>query len=79
MRTRRFFAAAVLAAVTLCVGALDAPPPQFTADEATAQHVIEHPGTAQFYRAVGWGWRASWALSRPFTAPHFSTRFVIAL
>ena len=79
MRTRRFFAAAVLAAVTLCVGALDAPPPQFTADEATAQHVIEHPGTAQFYRAAGWGWRASWALSRPFTGIHFGVSITMAL
>lgn len=62
MKTRRFLAAAVLAALTLYSGGLEAPPPQPTTDEASAQ-AIDGPDTAQWLRGAGISWKESWRFS----------------
>lgn len=62
MKARRHLAAAVLAAVTLCVGTLNAPLPQSTANEATTQ-VIDGPGTAQWLLIIGFSRSVAWHAS----------------
>lgn len=61
MKTRRFLAAAVLAALTLYSGGLEAPPTQPT-DKASTQ-VIDGPDTAQWLRGAGISWKESWRFS----------------
>lgn len=54
MRTRRFLAAVVLAALPLVAGALDATP---------AQHVIERPDGPRWLHSLGLDWDYALALS----------------
>ena len=54
MRTRRFLAAVVLAALPLFAGALDATP---------AQHVIERPDGPRWLHSLGLDWDYALALS----------------
>lgn len=55
MRTRRFLAAAVLAALPLVAGALDATP---------ARGVIERPDDPRWLHALGVDWRYSLYVGR---------------
>ena len=77
MKTRRLLAAAVLAALTLYSGGLEAPPPQPTTDEASTQ-VIDGPDTAQWLRGAGLSWGEAWLLSGGFSR-NVIVRFRITL
>lgn len=78
MRTRRFLAAAVLAALTLYSGGLEVPPPQATTDEESAQ-VINGPGTARFLLASGYDLRTAWRIAGQLTGGRFSLRVRVTL
>lgn len=64
MRTRRFLAATVVAALPLFVGALHAPTrPSTTDDAAPAHHVTEHRSGPRWLRAWGYDFGSAWLLS----------------
>ena len=63
MRTRRFLAATVVAALPLFVGALHAPPPPSTADAAPAHHVTERRSGPHWLAAWGYDLGSAWLLS----------------
>ena len=54
MRTRRFLAAVVVAALPLCAGALDATP---------ARHAIERPDGPRWLHSLGLDWDYSLRIS----------------
>ena len=56
MKTRRLFAAAVLAAVTLCVGSLDAQPTGWAEATGSAAHATETGNGPRVFYASGHGW-----------------------
>jgi len=60
MRTRRLMAAAVLAALPLFTGTLDAQPPRPTTDTAPSHHVAERTSGPRWLHSIGfdfgWGW-----------------------
>ena len=79
MRTRRFLAAAVVAALPLFVGALDAPPPRPSSDDTHPAHrVTERPSGPRWLQAFGVDSGTAWLLSRAYS-DSVVTRFAIAL
>ena len=79
MRTRRFLAAAVVAALPLVVGALHAPPPRSAAaDTQPAHHVAEGPGGPRWLYAHGTDYGTAWLLSGAYSSS-LMTRFAIAM
>ena len=58
MRTRRFLAAAVLAALPLVAGALNATP---------ALHTVERPDGPRWLYALGFDWETAVAISQRIT------------
>ena len=78
MRTRRFFAAAVLAAVTLCVGALNAPPSGSAETAEFATHATETGNGPRAFYVAGLEWRWSRAFAGLFVGLTDYSRLAIA-
>ena len=79
MRTRRFLAAAVVAALPLFIGALHAPPPRSaSAETPPAHHITEHPSGPRWLQAFGVDADTAWLISRAFSRSEVK-RFAIAL
>ena len=79
MRTRRFFAAAVLAAVTLCVGTLNAPPSGSAETAEFATHATETGNGPRALYSTGITWKFSRAIASLLIGSSESTRLVVAV
>ena len=78
MRPRRFFAAAVLAAVTLCVGTLNTRSTGSTETAASAAHATETGNGPRALYVAGFGWKFSRVVSGLFCPFNDYSRLIMA-
>ena len=78
MKTRRFLAAAVVAALPLFIGTLDAPPPRPTTDTASSHHDAERTSGPRWIHSIGFdfGWR--WATACVYAGANPMTVYILA-